>query len=228
MADTNPKTKVRSEVLEFELTRLLRRGRDRGRLGLEEVIEVLRDTDLTLELIADVRRRVVAQNIEFDETVDLETGVGAGIRPKTASLSSHQVRAGAPTGTSETTDSTHLYLREIGEVALLTAREEVELANGIRRGNEAEARLADLVVSGELGHADVVELATLKQLQQHGDRSRDRLTRANLRLVVSVAKKYRARGLPLLDLVQEGNLGLMRAVGKFDANKGFKFSTYAT
>ena len=72
--------------------------------------------------------------------------------------------------------------------------------------------LADLAASGELGRTDRAELATLKRLQRRGDRARDRLTRANLRLVVSVAKKYGGRGLPLLDLFQEGNLGLMRAV----------------
>ncbi len=228
MADTTPRTKTWSGVLEFELARLLRRARDRGRLGLEEVIEVLRDEELTLELIADVRRRVVAQNIEFDETVDIEAVATPGTGPMSGNRSQYQARVGVGTRTSEATDSTYLYLREIGQVALLTSLEEVDLANGIRKGNEAEARIADLAASGELGHIDVVELSSLKRLQRHGDRSRDRLTRANLRLVVSVAKKYRARGLPLLDLVQEGNLGLMRAVGKFDADKGFKFSTYAT
>jgi RNA polymerase primary sigma factor len=134
----------------------------------------------------------------------------------------------AVSDTGGAADSTRLYLREIGQVALLTAREEVELADGIRNGNAAEGRLADLAVSGELSRTDRAELASLKRLQRRGDRARDRLTRANLRLVVSVAKKYGGRGLPLLDLFQEGNLGLMRAVEKFDAGKGFKFSTYAT
>ncbi|MDP7569957.1 MAG: sigma-70 family RNA polymerase sigma factor, partial [Arenicellales bacterium] len=121
-----------------------------------------------------------------------------------------------------------MYLREIGEVALLSAVEEVELATAIGDGNVAEAELADLAVAGKLEHVERVVLVRLRRRQRAGEMARDRLTRANLRLVVSIAKRHVGRGLPLLDLVQEGNLGLMRAVEKFDHSKGFKFSTYAT
>jgi len=140
----------------------------------------------------------------------------------------YRIRPQTGTDQGSTADSTRLYLREIGQVALLTQAEEVELANGITEGNRAETELADLAAAGELDRTAGSEVARLRRLQRRGDRARDRLTRANLRLVVSVAKKYGGRGLPLLDLFQEGNLGLMRAVEKFDANKGFKFSTYAT
>ena len=228
MADSAPGSEVWSGVSEFEVVRLLRRGRDRGSLGLDEVVDVLRDAEITSELIADMRRRLEAEGIEFDESVAVEAGADEVLRLARASRAEYRVRPESAADSGGATDSTRLYLREIGQVALLTAREEVELADGISRGNEAEGRLAELAATGKLGRIDRVELASLKRLQRRGDRARDRLTRANLRLVVSVAKKYGGRGLPLLDLFQEGNLGLMRAVEKFDAGKGFKFSTYAT
>jgi RNA polymerase primary sigma factor len=228
MADAASGSQIWSGVSEFEVARLLRRGRDRGSLGLDEVIDVLRDAEITSELIASVRRRLEDEGIEFDETVAVEARSNEVMRLTRASRAEYRVRPVAVSDTGGAADSTRLYLREIGQVALLTAREEVELADGIRNGNAAEGRLADLAVSGELSRTDRAELASLKRLQRRGDRARDRLTRANLRLVVSVAKKYGGRGLPLLDLFQEGNLGLMRAVEKFDAGKGFKFSTYAT
>src|SRR5262249_59429642 len=114
-----------------------------------------------------------------------------------------------------------LYLREIGRVALLTAKDEVRLAQAIERGRDAHERL----VNERLTEPEREEL---QDLVGQGDVARDALTAANLRLVVSVARRYSNRGLPLIDLIQEGNLGLLRAVEKFDWRRGFKFSTYAT
>ncbi len=119
-------------------------------------------------------------------------------------------------------DAVQHYLQEIGRVSLLTAAEEIELAERIERGNEAEARLASAT---DLTPRERCEL--LKAVQQ-GEDARRHLIQANLRLVVSIAKKYVGRGLSLLDLIQEGNIGLMRAVEKFDYHKGNRFSTYAT
>ena len=215
-------------VSEFEVARLLRRGRARGSLTLDEVIDVVRDAELTSELIAGIRSSLRAEEIDFEETVAVEVDADEVLRLVRASRGEYKVRPETGTDQGSASDSTRLYLREIGQVALLTAADEVELAGAITDGNEAEARLADLAVSGELGRADRAEVARLRRRQRKGDRARDRLTRANLRLVVSVAKRFGGRGLPLLDLFQEGNLGLMRAVEKFDAGKGFKFSTYAT
>jgi RNA polymerase primary sigma factor len=119
-----------------------------------------------------------------------------------------------------------MYLKEIGRVPLLSGDEEVSLARRIEAGLHAVTQLA--------AHAEgTVELTPLEVAQcnrqrRDGDAARDQLTRANLRLVVSIAKRYGGRGMLLLDLIQEGNLGLMRAVEKFDYTKGFKFSTYAT
>jgi RNA polymerase primary sigma factor len=113
------------------------------------------------------------------------------------------------------------YLDGIGTYALLTAEEEVILAKAIERGNRAEMAL-------QSSQPDQGERAKLEELAETGEKARRRFIQANLRLVVSIAKRYPNSGLPFLDLIQEGNLGLIRAVEKFEYRKGFKFSTYAT
>ena len=122
-----------------------------------------------------------------------------------------------------TSDLVRIYLREIGRVPLLTAEDEVELAKSIEAGLFATEKLqmADGTVPGELA-------SDLQQLVRDGRRAKQRLIEANLRLVVSIATRYVGRGMLFLDLIQEGNLGLIRAVEKFDYTKGYKFSTYAT
>ncbi len=119
-------------------------------------------------------------------------------------------------------DLTRMYLREIGRRALLSAADEVDLARGVEAGVLAAEKLAG---AGDMDDELRLDLATIVQ---EGEAAKRTIIEANLRLVVSVAKRYVGRGLPLLDLVQEGNIGLMRAVEKFDYEKGFKFSTYAT
>ncbi|WP_026361138.1 RNA polymerase sigma factor [Amycolatopsis nigrescens] len=123
-------------------------------------------------------------------------------------------------------DSVRAYLKQIGKVALLNAEEEVELAKRIEAGLYAAERVRGAEEDGE-------KLATqmrrdLKWIVRDGERAKDHLLEANLRLVVSLAKRYTGRGMAFLDLIQEGNLGLIRAVEKFDYTKGYKFSTYAT
>jgi RNA polymerase primary sigma factor len=121
-------------------------------------------------------------------------------------------------------DPVHMYLKEIGKVKLLDASLEVELAERILAGNAAAERQAAFEGSDE-NYPDRVKD---RVLVRRGQSAKEALIEANLRLVVSIAKRYRNRGLAFLDLIQEGNLGLMRAVEKFDHTKGFKFSTYAT
>jgi RNA polymerase primary sigma factor len=122
-------------------------------------------------------------------------------------------------------DPVHMYLKEIGKVKLLDAGLEVELAERILAGNEAAVRITAAEDDGEVN----TRSRTREQmLVRRGQQAKEALIEANLRLVVSIAKRYRNRGLAFLDLIQEGNLGLMRAVEKFDHTKGFKFSTYAT
>ena len=130
--------------------------------------------------------------------------------------------------TSGSSDPVRMYLKEIGQVPLLTGPEEVSLAKRMEAGGEAAEELAQLVADEKLEDLPVGERRRLQRRARDGDEARRQLTRANLRLVVSIAKRYVGRGMLLLDLIQEGNLGLMRAVEKFDYTKGFKFSTYAT
>ncbi|MBY8847269.1 RNA polymerase sigma factor RpoD/SigA [Saccharothrix longispora] len=118
------------------------------------------------------------------------------------------------------------YLREVGATALLTADEEVRLSRGIEAGLYA-AELLRAADAGETGQPDPERRRLLRTVVHEGRRAKDLMVRANLRLVVAVAKKHSRRGLPFLDVVQEGNIGLIRAVEKFDYTKGFKFSTYA-
>jgi RNA polymerase sigma factor (sigma-70 family) len=124
--------------------------------------------------------------------------------------------------TKDAQDEVGRYLDQAGSAALLTKEQEAELARAVEQGKEAEERLA----SGRI-RSDAVR-TRLKAEARDGHEARQRFILSNLRLVVSIAKKYQGNGLPMLDLVQEGNLGLMRAVELFDWRRGFKFSTYAT
>ena len=124
--------------------------------------------------------------------------------------------------TIEADDTIGLYLKEIGKVSLLTAEEEVALAKRMERGIKAQSKLKNEKYK-TLDHRD-----ELLRLSDDGLAAREHLIRANSRLVISVAKKYIGRGVPFLDLIQEGNIGLIRAANKFDYKRGHKFSTYAT
>jgi len=134
--------------------------------------------------------------------------------------------AAAIAATSLAPDPVRQYLKEIGRVPLLNAREEVDLAKKVEAGVAAAAALELAADEGRI--LEPTELKRLKRLEAVGTAARKHMISANLRLVVSIARKHANRGLPLLDLIQEGSLGLIRAVEKFDYTRGFKFSTYAT
>ena len=214
---------------------------DRNALSLDDALSTL-GLEMTDEVVDQTvafwAERGVTVRVEVDQEVEptidedaLESAADraeerASARRTRLSRRSRRERPQAVEAASA--DPVRMYLREIGQVPLLTGPEEVALAKRIEAGVLAEERLADLNASGEIAQLAPAERAALNRSRRDGDRARDQLTRANLRLVVSIAKRYLGRGLPILDLVQEGNLGLMRAVEKFDYSKGFKFSTYAT
>jgi RNA polymerase primary sigma factor len=154
-------------------------------------------------------------NWSDDDAVEMEIE-----EPTAVDLADEQVADEVESEPAE--DSIQLYLQEIGQVPLLTAQDEVDLAQSYEAGRAARQRLRNE------DYVDNRERMRLELQQARGDEARRRLIQANLRLVVSVAKKYIGSAMPFLDLVQEGNIGLMRAVEKFDYRRGHRFSTYAT
>ena len=147
----------------------------------------------------------------------------AAVRRRALTVASSSDREGGASS-----DPVRMYLKEIGRVPLLTGAEEVEYSRRVEAGGVAATRLADLAASGQLSGLEFDQRRALQRTVRRGEDAREVLIEANLRLVVSIAKRYVGRGMHFLDLIQEGNLGLMRAVEKFDYTKGFKFSTYAT
>jgi RNA polymerase primary sigma factor len=163
---------------------------------------------------------------EFDETLEPATAeleLEELVEPEGEDLEALEARMGEMPQPTPTTDSVRSYLQEIGKVKLLTLEEEISLARRYEEGREAELRLA---TEGET--LPERTRRGLTRIVEDGELAKGQLTEANLRLVVSVAKKYRNRGISFMDTVQEGNQGLIRAVEKFEYRKGFKFSTYAT
>ena len=169
---------------------------------------------------------VVVLGPEFDED-DLDEDEDAP-RKRVRHLNPRDPGRMQPQNSGGSSDPVRMYLKEIGRVPLLTGPEEVALAKRIERGIAASEELADMAASGRIESLDPMERRRMERRVRDGDHAKAELTQANLRLVVSIAKRYVGRGMLILDLIQEGNLGLMRAVEKFDYTKGFKFSTYAT
>jgi RNA polymerase primary sigma factor len=210
---------------------LLETGREQGGLSLRAVNtaydEALSELELDLDDVegVDALSQFLegegitvreAENEAEDEAEDEEAD-------EDESVEALEARAGAQAEREVgAQDPVRQYLHEIGQVKLLTLAEEIDLARRIEEGKTAAERLgADEALSER-------EQRTLKRLTEDGQAARQQMIDANLRLVVSIAKKYTHRGLGFLDLIQEGNQGLLRAVEKFDYKRGFKFSTYAT
>jgi RNA polymerase primary sigma factor len=247
MADIATALTTDNSVDPVALRALLEHGRAKGTLSLDEVMEVIKDVDPTPDVITQVRVLLAQQGITFheddnhldnhlDEVHDVvEPVVTTVVTPRVARAADkpkaerrRTTRNGSDDdgGGTLSSDYVRMYLKEIGRVPLLTGEDEVRLAKRIEAGMAAAERVR-ACEAGEL-QLEQVEIVRLNRTRRDGDVAKDQLTRANLRLVVSIAKRYVGRGMLILDLIQEGNLGLMRAVEKFDHSKGFKFSTYAT
>ncbi|HEX2744046.1 MAG TPA: RNA polymerase sigma factor RpoD [Streptosporangiaceae bacterium] len=196
------------------MTDLVALGRERGSLTMADVVVALDRADLPPEALDAAVRALTDEGVDV---LDVPREDEIEIRPA-------ENDGGKRAATS---DLVRIYLREIGRVPLLTAEDEVDLAKYIEAGLFAEEKLDGGLGLAGFGLSTVVH-GDLELLVGEGVRAKQRLIEANLRLVVSIAKRYIGRGLVFLDLIQEGNLGLIRAVEKFDYTRGYKFSTYAT
>ena len=196
----------RREIVLQHIKQLLQTGQKKGCLTYTEIMNVMEEDDLSpeqidkmYELFADKGIDIIGEDDSLNDNDDLNVD-----DEPVPDL--HNVDLSVPEGIN-IDDPVRMYLKEIGRVPLLSATEEIALAQAIERGNSPDATEEEL---------------------KAGAMAKKKLTDANLRLVVSIAKRYVGRGMLFLDLIQEGNLGLLKAVDKFDYSKGYKFSTYAT
>lgn len=232
-----------------KLEELVALGRVKGEVSSDEVVTFFKDVELTPELInttvarlndegivyqdLDVEDRAAAQDV-LVEPITEENAVVRPLRPEKAVAKKPRAPRGSRSdavpyddGRGGAGDPVRMYLKEIGKFPLITGEEEVSLAQRIEKGLAAADEIARL--EAEHGSPLPAEIGRpLARTVADGQIAKNQLTNANLRLVVSIAKRYRKGAMHFLDLIQEGNIGLMRAVDKFDWTKGFKFSTYAT
>ena len=202
------------------IERLLALGSSQGYVTYDDVMEAIPEAELNIEQLEDALAALIDMGIEISdaelEAPVLEEDVKAEATPVATAPEDVDLSA------IDIDDSISLYLKEIGRIPLLTAEQEVSLAKRMEAGKNAKRSLSK---NGRLGEE---ERDDLRWTIRDGKAAQEHLIKANSRLVVSVAKKYVGRGVPFLDLIQEGNIGLIRAVKKFDYRRGYKFSTYAT
>ncbi|MHB9004034.1 MAG: RNA polymerase sigma factor RpoD [Coriobacteriia bacterium] len=245
------KGQVPEELGLAEVQTLIKMGKRKGNLTEEEIQAAIGDMDLSDQQVDTIYTSfrdggieivdepvevvpngsepvVVVDDVEDDdlESVDKEAIEIPLPKPPKATKKKAKKRADNSALAPLTGDPVRMYLKEIGKVPLLTAAQEIDLAMKIEAGLEATARI-EMAVDNNI-KLDRAEQRRLHRIEQVGIDAKQQLVEANLRLVVSIAKRYVGRGMLFLDLIQEGNLGLIRAVEKFDYTKGFKFSTYAT
>jgi RNA polymerase primary sigma factor len=206
------------------IARLIELGRQKSYVTLDDILHFFPEAEQDVEQLEEAFSALLSAGVPFVE--DLTTS-----EPSEDELAAEEAEAETEDDETlaledylaniDTDDTIGLYLKEVSRVPLLTAEEEVELAQRIERGRMAREELAK-------GKVSLRRRTELRRLIEDGWAAREHLITANSRLVISVAKKYMGRGVPFLDLIQEGNIGLIRATKKFDYRRGHKFSTYAT
>jgi RNA polymerase primary sigma factor len=197
---------------------LIAKAKDQGFLLSDDIVAYFPNAEDQVERLDELYTSLVAEGIEVVDQAPVKQGFDLSTNDIVPVAEPEPADLDAVTGVA---DSVRLYLQEIGMTDLLTMQEEIWLAKRMERGKLAEEGLLAVAIPEDVRRALVDD-------KVDGDAARAHLIQANLRLVVSVAKKYVGRGLSFLDLIQEGNIGLMKATDKFDYTRGFKFSTYAT
>ncbi len=215
-----------SEYMEQEIdvvVELMEKAELQGYLTMDDVIEMFASPEDRMDELEDIFIRLNESGIEVydhkDDALDVENSVEAMAVQEEDDFKLEKDIFDLSGISSD--DSVGLYLKEMARVPLLSLEEEVDLAKALCRGRDARRKLKS--ASLDLNEKDQLELSI-----EEARLAREHLIKANTRLVVSIAKKYMGRGVPFLDLIQEGNLGLMKAVEKFDHTRGYRFSTYAT
>ncbi|MCG2769932.1 MAG: sigma-70 family RNA polymerase sigma factor, partial [Anaerolineae bacterium] len=197
---------------------LFSKAEAQGFITLDDILEVFPDAEESISELDELFLRLNGEDIQilFDST-----GKELQIEPKAAPEKKKETAAQFDLSEIASDDTISLYLKEMARVPLLKAEEEVTLARRFEQGRNARRTLKKDSCAPE-------EKIRLREIIRQGEMARDHLIKANTRLVVSIAKRYLGQGVPFLDLIQEGNLGLIKAVEKFDYHRGHRFSTYAT
>ena len=200
------------------IDQLIELGKDRGFVTIDDILTIFPEVERDIDQLEDAYAALLAAGLRvLDEGEEEDTGDSSS----EAAVDEDEPVNEQYLSAVDADDTVGLYLKEVGRVPLLTAQEEVDLAKRIERGRHAREELAKVSVSSK-------KRSELQHAIEDGWAAREHLITANSRLVISVAKKYMGRGVPFLDLIQEGNIGLIRAAKKFDYRRGHKFSTYAT